>query len=101
MGTFEVGLNAFLNYDMTSSLWELGTVMWWFEKKRPPKGVALLEEVWVCCRKAVTVEVDFEVSSLASISETVSKLPATFCSRCNQHHVCLSAAMLSVVMKMD
>ena len=54
MGAFEVGLNAFffLHYDMATSLWGPGSIMW-FERKWPPEGVALLEvalleEVYHC-----------------------------------------------------
>ena len=47
METFEVGLNAHLHYDMATSLWGPGSGMWWFERKRPPKRVALFA-VWPC-----------------------------------------------------
>ena len=33
MGTFEVGLNAFLHYDAAISLWGPGSKTWWFEQE--------------------------------------------------------------------
>ena len=35
--------------------------MWWFERKRPPKG-AVLERDVTLLEEVVTVEVDFEIS---------------------------------------
>lgn len=42
MGNLEVGLNAFLHHDISTSLWGLGSRKGELEKKWPPKEVALL-----------------------------------------------------------
>ena len=41
MGTFEVGLNAFLHYDMAINLWGPRSKMWSFARKLPPQGVTI------------------------------------------------------------
>lgn len=38
MGSFDVGLNAFLHYKPLVS----GSVMWWYERKLTAKGVVVI-----------------------------------------------------------
>ena len=57
-----------LHYDMAISIYRTGTQMWWSERKWSPKegallgNVALVEGMWPCWWKCITIEVGFEVT---------------------------------------
>jgi hypothetical protein len=63
------------------------------------RGVALMEWVWPCWRKCVTVGVGFVILCPSSIQpgRILLLLPLELL----QHHVCLDAAMLLAIMTMD
>lgn len=60
MGSFDVGLNAFLHYKPLGP----GSVMWWYERKLTAKGVVVIGVCGPYWRKVVTVEACFEFSCM-------------------------------------